>query len=169
MHQPSKFSPVIIGAVVMTIIAVVPGLNFLNLVCCAGIMLGGVAGTIFYNRELAKTGGSLQFKDGAAIGVLAGFLSAIIVVVFTTLLTMVMNQNPIPELYKIFDEKGLTLPPEAERLLQKISEEYRKNGFSISLTLITLVMDVILYPLFGAIGGLLAAAVIGKKKNVQEQ
>ena len=81
MQHPSKFTPVLVGAAVMSIIAIVPGLNFLNLLCCAGIMLGGVAGTLYYNRELKKSGGELQFKDGAAIGVLAGFISAIIVVV----------------------------------------------------------------------------------------
>jgi integral membrane sensor domain MASE1 len=169
MPPPSKFSPVLVGAAVMSIIAIVPGLNFLNLLCCAGIILGGVAGTLYYNRELKKSGGELQFKDGAAIGVLSGFISALIVVVFTTLLSMVMKQNPIPEVYKIFDQQGFNLPPEAEQFLRKISDEYSKNGFSITLTLVTLITDVIIYPLFGAIGGLLTAAAVGKKRNAEQQ
>ena len=78
---------------------------------------------------------------------------------------MVMKQNPIPEVYKIFDQQGFNLPPKADQFLRKISDEYSKNGFSITLTLVTLITDVVIYPLFGAIGGLLTAAAIGKKRR----
>lgn len=157
------------GTVVMSVIAIVPGLNFLNLLCCAGIILGGVAGTYYYYRDVRRLGGELYFKDGAAIGVLSGVLSAIIVVIFTTLLSMIMKQNPIPEVYRIFDQQGFNLPPEAEQFLRKISDEYSKNGFSITLTLITLVTDIIIYPIFGAIGGVLTIAALGRKQNAPEQ
>ena len=156
-----------LSSVIMIIIAVVPVLNFVNLGCCAGIVAGGVAGAIYYNNQLKKIGETIQYKDGAAIGILSGFLSAIIVVVFTTLLSMVINQNPIPEIYRVFDQQGYTLPPNAEQFLKRISDEYSKNGFSITLTLITLAMDIILYPLFGAVGGLLTVSVVGKRKNVE--
>jgi hypothetical protein len=156
-----------LSSVIMIIIAVVPVLNFVNLGCCAGIVAGGVAGAIYYNNQLKKVGETIQYKDGAAIGILSGFLSAIIVVVFTTLLSMVINQNPIPEIYRVFDHQGYTLPPNAEQFLKRISDEYSKNGFSITLTLITLAMDIILYPLFGAVGGLLTVSVVGKRKNVE--
>jgi type II secretory pathway component PulF len=101
--------------------------------------------------------------------VLSGFLAAIIVVVFTTLLSMAMKQNPIPDVYKVFDQQGYTLPPEAEKFLKQISDEYSRNGFSITLTLVTLVMDIIIYPIMGAIGGMLAVIVVGKKKDAAQQ
>ncbi len=156
-----------LSSVIMIVIAVVPVLNFVNLGCCAGIVAGGVAGAIYYNNQLKKIGETIQYKDGAAIGILSGFLSAIIVVVFTTLLSMVINQNPIPEIYRVFDQQGYTLPPNAEQFLKRISDEYSKNGFSITLTLITLAIDIILYPIFGAVGGLLTVSVVGKRKNVE--
>ena len=80
---------------------------------------------------------------------------------------MVINQNPIPEIYRVFDQQGYTLPPNAEQFLKRISDEYSKNGFSITLTLITLAIDIILYPIFGAVGGLLTVSVVGKRKNVE--
>ncbi len=169
MHNPSKFAPVLLGSVIMTIFAIVPLLNFINLACCAGIMLGGAAGAIYYNNQLKKSGEYISFKDGAAIGVLSGFISAIIIVVFTTLLSMIMKENPIPEVYKMFDQQGFNIPPQAEQFLRKISDEYSKNGFSLTLTLMSLVIDIIMYPLFGAIGAMLTVAIVGKKKNVLEQ
>jgi type II secretory pathway component PulF len=169
MKHPSKFSPVLIGTAIMSLIAIIPFLNFINLVCCAGIVIGGASGAMFYNNQLKQIGEHIQYKDGAAIGVLSGFLAAIIVVVFTTLLSMAMNHNPIPEVYKVFDQQGLSLPPKAEKFLKQISDEYNRNGFSISLTLVTLVMDIIIYPIMGAVGGMLAVIVVGKKKDAAQQ
>ena len=163
--QPSKFTPVIISSVVIVVISLFPFLNFINLLCCAGVILGGAAGTAYYHNQLNKTGGVIQYKDGVAIGVLSGIISALIVVIGTTLMTMIVNQNPIPEIYKIKALQGFQIPPDADKFLQQISDEYAKNGFSITLTLISLVADMISYPIFSAIGGMLTVAIYTKKRN----
>jgi hypothetical protein len=163
--QPSKFTPVIISSIVIIVISLFPFLNFVNLLCCAGVIVGGASGTAYYNNQLKKTGGLIQYKDGVAIGVLSGIISALIVVIGTTLMTMLVNQNPIPEIYKVLDMQNITIPPEVDKFLQKISEEYSKRGFSVTLTLVTLVADLITYPVFSAIGGMLAVSIWGRKKN----
>ncbi len=165
MHQPNKLSAVLLSSVIIIIISVVPLLNFINLGCCAGVIFGGAAGTFFYNKQLKSAGEIIHYKDGAAIGILSGIVSALIVVIFTTLLSMIVNQNPIPEMYKIFDQYGYNLPPDASRFLEKISDEYAKKGFSITLTLISLAVDLVTYPLFSALGGLLAAGILSKREN----
>ena len=129
---------------------------------------GGAAGTAYYNNQLKKTGTQIQYKDGVAIGILSGVLSALIVVIGTTIMTILVKQNPIPELFQMFDLQGITIPPEAEQFMQKISDEYSKQGFSITLTIITLVVNLIAYPIFSAVGGLLAVAIFTKKKNAAE-
>ena len=168
MEQPSKFTPVIISSAVIIVISLFPFLNFINLLCCAGVIIGGAAGTAYYNNQLKKTGTQIQYKDGVAIGILSGVLSALIVVIGTTIMTILVKQNPIPELFQMFDLQGITIPPEAEQFMQKISDEYSKQGFSITLTIITLVVNLIAYPIFSAVGGLLAVAIFTKKKNAAE-
>lgn len=165
MHHPNKLAPVLVSSIVIIIISLFPFLNFINLACCAGVILGGGAGTFYYISQLKKVGEVIQYKDAAAIGILSGILSALVVVIFTTLITMAMHQNPIPEIYKIFDANKIQIPPEAEQFMQKISAEYNKNGFSITLTLITLGCDIITYPLFSTIGALLAVTIFGKRKD----
>jgi hypothetical protein len=165
MHQPNKLSAVLMSSVIIIIISIFPFLNFINIICCAGVIFGGAAGTFFYNNQLKKTGEVIHYKDGAAIGILSGIISALIIVIFTTLLGMIVNQNPIPEMYKIFDQYGVTIPPNADRFMQKISEEYSKHGFSITLTLLSLGIDLISYPLFSALGGLLAVTIFSRKKD----
>src|ERR1041384_2226484 len=107
MHHPNKLAPVLISSVIIIVISLFPFLNFINLACCAGVMLGGASGTYFYISQLKKAGQLVQYKDGAAIGVLSGIVSALIVVIFTTLMTMIIHQNPIPEIYKIFDNQHI--------------------------------------------------------------
>lgn len=162
--QPSKFTPIIISTGLMTFISLFPFLNLVNFLCCAGIIGGGFAGAAYYAKQLSKTGSRVIFKDGAMIGLLSGFLSALIVVVFTTLITMITAQNPIPEVEKMFETYGYPLPPEAQKMLQKISDEYSRSGFSITLTLVNLGAYIVTFPLFGAVGGMIASAVYGKRK-----
>lgn len=164
MHA-SKFTPIIISTAIITTISVFPFLNFINLLCCAGVIIGVIAGTGYYNSQLKKSGEVIQFKDGAAIGILSGILSAILVVIFTTMISLVLKQNPIPTLYNIIDKQGFHLPPDIEKLLNKISDEYNKSGFSITLTIANLVMYILIYPLFGLLGGLLGVSIFGRKKN----
>jgi hypothetical protein len=166
LNQPNKLTPVIIASIIIIVISSFPGLNLLNLFCCAGVLLGGFAGTSFYNTKLKNIDQKVSFKDAAAIGLLSGILSAIIVVIITTALSLLINQNPIPEMFKMIDSQGVQLPPDLDRFLQKISDEYSKHGFSFTLTIITLAMDLIIYPIFSILGGIIAVAVASRKKNV---
>ncbi|RPI16562.1 MAG: DUF4199 family protein [Ignavibacteriae bacterium] len=168
METPSKFTPVIISTAIISAISLFPLLNLINLFCCAGVMLGVFAGCAYYNNKLKQSGEIIQYKDGTAIGLLSGLVSALIIVIVTALLSMITNQNPIPDFYKMIDNYGLTIPKELEDFLQKISEEYRKNGFSITLTLISLVTNIIIYPLFGVLGGLLSVSILGRRKNAEQ-
>jgi hypothetical protein len=163
--QVSKLTPVVIAAGIMTFISLFPFLNLINLLCCAGIIGGGYAGAAYYAKQLSNSGGKIEFKDGAMIGILSGLLSAMIVVVFTTLITIISSQNPVPEMQKILDSYGLPIPPEYDSILKKISDEYDRNGFSITITLVNLAAYLITYPLFGGIGGVIAASVYGKRKE----
>jgi len=167
MTHPNKFVPIIISSLIIIAVSLLPILNIINLFCCAGVILGVIAGTANYNGQLKRAGQELQYKDGVAIGILSGIISAIVVVAGTTLFTMAFKENPIPELYKIIDSQGISLPTQAEELLQKISGEYSKYGFSLTLTLLSLVIDIIIYPLFDAVGGLIAVAIFSRRKPVR--
>ena len=160
----NKFTPIIISTVIITLISVFPFLNFINIVCCAGVILGVLAGTFYYNNRLRAEGQVIQFKDGVMIGLLSGMLSAILTVIIITLYTILLKQNPIPEIYNILDKQGIQLPPDVEDLLQKISNEYSHTGFSITLTIANFILYIIIYPLFGMLGGIIGVSIFGRRK-----
>ena len=163
MNTPNKITPIIYGTAIMTIIAVFPIINFINFFCCAGIILGGFAGVYTYWKQLQNTGQSLTTKDGGMIGLLCGILSAVFVTGFGLLISLFSDSNPMLEVIKAFDEIGFQMPPEMNEYLDKFSNEYNEHGFSPTITIISFISNLILYPLFGSIGAILGVSYLNKK------
>lgn len=169
MSQPSQFTPVIIATFIMVFISLFPILNLLNMICCAGIILGGAAGTFYYARQLEKIGMAVQNKDGVMIGLLAGIISAIIYVIFSTLIIMVTKQNPVEMIYKMTDMYGVKMPPESEKMLKTIYDEYNQRGFSFVTMGIDLFTRIVTHCIFGPVGGLIAASIFNKRRNALQK
>jgi hypothetical protein len=167
MHTPNKITPIIFGTSVMTLIAVFPILNLINLLCCAGIIAGGFVGVYTYWKQLQNTGTMLTTKDGGMIGILCGILSAVFVTGFGLLLSLFSDTNPIIEVMNTFDDFGFQIPPEMTQYLEKFSNEYSEHGFSPTITLFSFLSNIILYPLFGSIGALLGVNILNKKSKPQ--
>lgn len=166
MNHPNKFTPVLISTFVMVFVSIFPGLNLLNLICCGGIILGGAAGTLYYSRQLTKAGQVIQNRDGIMIGLLAGIISAILYVIFSTLIIMLSSQNPVDLVYKMTDQYGFQLPPESEKMLQTVYDEYKNNGFSTIMIGVELFSRIVSHCIFGPIGGLLTASIINKRRKI---
>lgn len=164
MNHPNKITPIVYGTITMTLSAVLPIVNFINIFCCAGIMLGGFAGVYVYWKQLTQAGMTLTAKDGGMIGILCGILSAVFITGFGVIVSLFSESNPMMEVLKSIEEIGLNVPPEMNQYLEKFSEEYNKHGFSPSITIFSFVANMIMYPLFGSIGAIIGVNILGKKK-----
>lgn len=166
MNAPNKFNAVLLAAFVMIILSLTPFLNLINLICCAGIVAGGVAGTLYYARQCDSIGVWLSSKDGIMIGILGGIISAVIYVIASTLLMMFSNSNPVELFYKFTEEYGFQIPPESEKFLKEVYEEYNQKGFSFIMLCVELFVRILAHSLFGAIGGMLTALIYNRKRNI---
>lgn len=165
MNHPNRIVPVIYGSITMTMLAVLPLVSLINLFCCAGIMIGGAVGVYTYWRQLHDTGIPLTAKDGGMIGILCGILSAVFVTGIGLLVSLFSESNPMLEVLKAIDELGISIPPEMNSYIEKFSNEYSEHGFSPSITLISFVSNLIIYPLFGAAGALLAVNYFARRNS----
>jgi hypothetical protein len=161
----NRLLPVIWGFLVMTLISIMPLINFINLFFCAGIILGGLAGVFSFNKQLTVHGMSLTFKDAVLIGVLSGVLSAVAVSGFNVISLMYSSVNPVTESLKMLGDFGKNMPPEANKQIDNLAHEFDKYGYSPTLAVFTFISNLLIYPLFGAIGALLAATIINNKKK----
>lgn len=165
----SQMAPVVIATFIMVFLSLFPVLNIINIFCCAGIMIGGAAGSYYYARQLEKNGMFIQNKDGVMIGLLAGIISAIIYVILSTLIIMISKQNPVEMVYKMTDEYGFRMPPESEQMLKSVFDEYNQRGFSYVMIGIELLSRIVTHCLFGAIGGLIVASIFNKRRNALQK
>lgn len=159
----NRLKPVLISFLVMSLISVAPLLNFINLLFCAGIMLGGVAGVLSFKKQFKQPGSAIVYKDAVLIGVFSGIMSAVFVSGFNIITMMYSDVNPITESLKMFGDLAKDLPPEANNQINKLANEFNKYGYSPTLAIFTFISNLIIYPLFGAIGALISATVLNNK------
>jgi len=163
---PNRLKPIIIGTFVISAISVMPLLNFVNLFCCAGIIFGGAFGAMYYNKQLRGSNLQMTTKDGAITGLLSGILSAIIVTGINLLMVLYSDINPVNEILEVVNTLNKDLPQEVYDQMKHFSEEIERYGYSPTLTFVSLIINIIIYPVFASIGGIIAALInISKSKS----
>ena len=149
--KPDKLVPSIIGGVIIGIFSTIPGLNFINCFCCAGIILGGFAAVFIYK----KTGGEIEltYSDGALLGVLSGILG----VIFGAIINSIIGTNVEQVLEQVMQNID-DLPPEAEEILFYFKEH------SGQLFMLGIATSLVLNVIFGLLGGIIGVSILGKKE-----
>ena len=145
----------------MAATTVTPVLNWINCLCCAGIMGGAVVATWMYKRNFPP---SMPFSvgDGATIGVLSGLFGAVLNSMLSALLLGVSSHN----MSAAFDEKF----DEALRRMESTGQDVQAFNHvrdlvlqvaqsPILLFLIILAFSLLLFAAFGVLGGLIGGSI----------
>lgn len=143
MNTRSLVLTVLIAGTVTGVLANLPILNLINCALCFWVWLGGGLAVLIYGR-LQHGPGTLTASQGAGLGALAGLVGAFVgAVVF-----LVTSPLSIP----IFNGLARSLQIEGDL-------PFRSNtiGDLVGAAFVFLVMDAVLYPLFGALSGMITA------------
>lgn len=154
-ERPDKLSPALIGGAVIGIISAIPIINFINCFCCAGVIIGGIIAVRQYHKNLR--GLELTSAEGVTIGLMAGASGALISTIITSMITGGIKH----QIDKIL-EYSSEMPPEVEDALLRIQE----MGGELFFVIIGLVFSLIIYSIFGIIGGLIGVSIVKKKQIV---
>jgi hypothetical protein len=146
MDNKNLFISGLVGAAVMVVLSNVPILSLINCLLCAGIWLGGMAAVWFYRRQ---TGQLVTAGQGALLGVVAGLIGAVVSSIISATLGASALQSVI----------------EADPTGQMAGTLGSFVGSGASF-IISLLFNIILYPLFGAIGGAILASLGRPKASV---
>jgi len=163
-EKPSKLLPALYGGIIIGVIGAIPFLNFVNCLCCAGVLFGGYMAVFFYRKDLPPAI-PLESSDGLQLGVLAGLFGAIIGLLLTGLVYLVVGniagQAMIDMLMKVYDSAGILdqMPPEAIDQMEMSAHESPLNAMSI-------IGSLIVDPLFGLLGGLIGYQIHKPKGGV---
>ena len=160
----TRMRPIILGSVTMILLSVTPFISFINLFFCSGIILGGVAAVLSYNKQTIQFGLNLYYKDAVIIGILSGILSAVIISGFNILILLYSKNNPFIEMKSLVESFSNSFP-EITKEFDKLSAEYDRYGYSPTLSIFMFLMHIVIYPLFGSIGALITVSVVNKRKH----
>lgn len=153
-----KTKAILAGSGISTLIAILPIINFVNFLCCAGYIFGGYMSVYFRERF---TGEKLSMSEGALTGVLSGVVAAIVYTLITSALMQLVGFSQVEtQMKEVFTQYGLMtgadagLPPLAEL-------------FSFPYVLIPVIFLALLYGFFSMLGGLIRTAQSNGKLPAQ--
>ncbi len=151
----SKFQPALLGGLVLGVLSVLPLVSIGNACCCLWVVSGGVvAAYLLQKNQSAPIGGG----DGAAVGLLAGVIGAIVWQVLQVPVTIVMGPFQMRLMDRLLSDADL---PEN---VQPLLEMMRQNaGFSLVGFIIGGFFTLIVSMVFSTLGGVIGAALFRAK------
>ena len=155
-ERPDKLRPALIGGALIGIISAIPIISLINCFCCAGVVIGGIVAVHLYNKNLG--GLELTSSEGVVIGLMAGASGALINTILTSMITGGVK-NQINKILEYSNE----IPPELQDALIRIQE----MGGNLFFVIVGLVFSLIIFSIFGIIGGLIGVSLFRKKQIPQ--
>lgn len=159
MMDNPKFKAALIGGGVFGVLAALPYINMLNVVCCALFIGGGVLAAYLYLKDQPPSE-KRPYGDGALVGLIAGAIGG---VVTTIVGALVLASGLGPDMgdpgaaLDQLDQAGIELP-------DIVRDMMGGGGISAAMLGTQLVMNVILYGIFATLGGLVGVAIFHKKE-----
>ncbi len=151
--------PALYGGLIIAGISAIPGLNLINVCCCAGVMLGGFFSVFFYNQELTPEMDPLTSNDCVRLGAFAGVIAAVAGSVISLLVMLVFGNIALEMMMNIIHRMKVDLPPAFEDALNRGLEEKASIAGLIFALFINLIVDTI----FSTLGALIGWSVFKPK------
>lgn len=158
MMDNPKFKAALIGGGVFGVVAALPYIGMLNVVCCALYIGGGVLAVYLYLKEQTSLRKG-PYGDGAVVGLLSGVIGGIVTTfvgaVFTNLGLVPDFSDPAEGLAQL-DQLGIELPGFVRDMA---------TGEDVGAAILgtQLVINVVTFGIFATVGGLVGVAIFHKK------
>ncbi len=158
-EKPSMLMPALYGGIIMAVIGAVPGLNLINCLCCAGVMLGGFMAVFFYKKDLMPDMPTLTSSDGMQLGALAGVFGGIVGSLLSIVIMQLVGNVGGEMILGFMENFKENFPPEAWDQMEQGIREGDVSAFNL---IIGFIIDVI----FGLVGGLIGYTILKPKKEM---
>jgi len=145
----------LIAGIVMGLLSNIPVVNFANCLLCMWVWLSAILAVFLY-RRFDPVNPFLSVGQGAGLGAVAGIVGALVGAVVSLLFNALFasfGYDPTAMLQSLQSQGDL--PPAAVTAIQALA--------GTGSLFVALLCNGFLYAAFGAIGGMIAAALIWKK------
>jgi hypothetical protein len=153
----ARLQPALLGGVFIGVMSALPFINLGNCCCCLWV-LGGGALAVYLRQQ--NTPYALPASEGALLGLIAGFVGGIIGAVLSIPINMLMGPMQAEWIGRMM-EANQDMPAEVRDMLNRMA------AGTTAFAMAAAVMNVVVYSVFGLLGGLLGVAIF--KKNAPPQ
>lgn len=145
---------ILIGALVTGILST-SYLGFINTLCCLGVIIGGI---VTVQQYVQRSGRAIEAGDGAVLGAIAGALGSIFGALFDRLL------RPLGLDSQSVWQGMMEDMMEGQREMAQDFSQFQEGG--TLMILFSIAIGLVLYAIFGAIGGALGTALFGEEESL---
>ncbi len=152
--MPDKKQSILLGSAVAAVLST-SYLGLVNCLCCAGIIGGAMVAVWHYttNNEMTISAGT-----GASMGAIVGVAAVVISAILNLLLIKAGVRSDLVISNLILDQFGDSMPPEAyDQMVEAMNTDVTLGSYLKSSWI-----GLLLGPIFGALGGVIGAAMFKK-------
>ena len=151
--MPSRLQPALWGGLFIGVLSALPFVSNLNACCCLWVLAGGVL-TSYLLQE--RTALPITAGDGAVAGLLAGLVGAVLMSVLGAVIAAFGGMNMQDAIDQMMTRGDL--PPQFNDALERARDVPAAVWFLLSL-----LVSMIVYPIFAMLGALLGVAIFKKR------
>jgi hypothetical protein len=161
-QKPDMFRPALYGGLIMAVLSGVPFLSVINCCCCAGVLLGGFLAVFFYTRDMTPGMPPMETNDALKLGAIAGVVGAVGGTILSAVFSLAMGDAGNEAVMGIIRQFEGQIPPEVMDQIE--TGVGQSGGFGAANILIGFLSSIIIYPIFGLLGGLIGYQVFRNKQ-----
>lgn len=149
---PDKLMPSLYGGLLIATLWAIPGLNFINCLCCAGVLLGGFLSVLLYQKNLTPEMPPLAMRDCVQLGINSGIIASVAAVVIQVIVTLAFGNIAIDLMMQLVERMNVELPPEFYELIEQAKEE-KPNFVGSIFAIVIYIVPNCLFSVLGALIG----------------
>lgn len=150
----SKLQPAVLAGLFIGVLSALPVISAGNCLCCLWVVCGGMLAAYLLQQNQALP---IEAADAALTGVLAGIIGAVVASLLAIPIQMLMGPLSADFFRRIADQAS-DAPPELRHMLEQLGH----GGLGVAAVLVGLFFNLVLFSVFGVLGGLLGHAVFRK-------
>ena len=150
--KPDKLMPSLYGGLLIATLWAVPGLNLINCLCCAGVLLGGFLSVLLYQKDFTQETEPMIKNDCIQLGIYSGLIASVAAVIIQVIVTLVFGDVAVEMMMRLVERMNVEMPPEFYSLIEQAKEE-EPNLFGSILAVFFYVVPNTLFSMLGALIG----------------
>ncbi len=156
MMDNPKLKAALIGGGVFGVLAALPYIGMLNMVCCALYIGGGVLAVYLYLKD--QPGAEKRpYGDGALVGLIAGAIGGVVTTIVGALVLASGLGPDLGDAAAVLEQAGIELP-------DIVRDMMGAGGVNAAMLGTQLVINVVLFGIFATLGGLVGVAIFHNKE-----